>query len=264
MRWNDLLNLMLLFSPDGGGGGDAGAGGGDAGGDAGAAGKAGDAGGGDAGGGDAGGGDQGGGDKGADSGGGDAGDGDTLLGRDAGDQGDKGGDGDAGKPEGDTGAPESYGDFTVPDGWEVDSTHLDMAKPVFKEMGLTQEQAQKVVDLQVQITESQQKQWVETRKSWSDEVRSDPDVGGDKLESNILAVRELIGRAVSKEDAADLWSYFRETGAGNYPPLFRLLTKLANATGEDSFAGPGRQGGKSEEQEFLDSMYPTMKKEASG
>ena len=59
--------------------------------------------------------------------------------------------GDAGKTDDTAGvtgddsqlAPETYADFTLPEGVELDTALLTDAAPLFKELGLTQEQAQK-------------------------------------------------------------------------------------------------------------------------
>src|SRR6266436_2405621 len=46
----------------------------------------------------------------------------------------------------DAGAPEKYGDFKLPDGYQFDQASLDQATTLFKEAGLSQEAAQKMVD----------------------------------------------------------------------------------------------------------------------
>lgn len=259
MRIFDWLDLLMLMNQDGGTGGE-GAGGGEGGGDAGGSG--------DAGGGE-GGGDGGDGGQGGDSGGGDgdAGDaGGSLLGDAVG--GDKGGEsgdgGGEGKPDGGTGAPESYETFTVPEGWSLDEAHLEIAAPIFKEMGLSQEMAQKAVDLQVAIVKKQAEDWSATTAEWASEVKTDKTYGGEHLQGNLQAIGELIQRAASPEDAKDIREFFDSTGYGNYPPLFRLLSRIARATGEDSFEGPGQRGESpaDSEQAFLDDMYPSMKKQA--
>src|SRR6266850_2111484 len=44
------------------------------------------------------------------------------------------------------GAPEKYADFKVPDGFKFDPTALTEAQATFKELNLTKDQAQKLVD----------------------------------------------------------------------------------------------------------------------
>ena len=48
------------------------------------------------------------------------------------------------KPES-SGAPESYTDFSVPEGHTLDAAAIESATPIFRELGLTQDQAQKLV-----------------------------------------------------------------------------------------------------------------------
>lgn len=261
MRLNDLFRLMFLYAEEGAGGGEGeGAGGEGAGGKGGEGGEG--AGGGEGEGAGAG--------EGAGGEGGE-GEGDSLLGRegDGGKPGEgKGDGGDAGKPKGDTGAPETYSEFKVPEGMSIEAGQLEQFSPVAKELGLTQEQAQKLIDLQTGMTQQQAEKFEETIKTWQDEVKADKEFGGTKVDESIQAVREMINRAVSKEDAKALWSMFKDTGYGSYPPLFRLMSKLARSTSEDSFSGPGQKGDTpgSSEQAFHDEMYPTMttKEGASG
>ena len=57
-------------------------------------------------------------------------------------------DADKGDKDKNEAAPEKYEDFKLPEGMEVNTDLLDKATPVFKELNLTQDQAQKMVDLQ--------------------------------------------------------------------------------------------------------------------
>ena len=56
--------------------------------------------------------------------------------------------GDTGDAEGSQTPPDEYADFSMPEGIQLDETMLAEALPVFKELELTQTQAQKLVDFQ--------------------------------------------------------------------------------------------------------------------
>ena len=88
-----------------------------------------------------------------------------------------------------TEAPENYADFSVPEGTTLDAELLNAATPIFKDLGLTQEQAQKLVDFQAQqIEASGQKQadaFNQQLNDWLAESKADPEFGGDDFDKNV-------------------------------------------------------------------------------
>src|SRR5687767_12536146 len=76
-----------------------------------------------------------------------------------------------------TGAPEKYEDFTLPEGIELDQAAMEGFLPVAKELNLTQEQAQKLVDLQTayvkNAADAQAKAWDKQLTEWADAARAD-------------------------------------------------------------------------------------------
>lgn len=146
-------------------------------------------------------------------------------------------------------APEKYEDFTLPEGMEVDESLLNDALPVFKELNLTQDQAQKLVDLQAKTVQEevtkQQDAWKDTMKEWGDQTKSDKEFGGTKFDESLVVMKqgiEAFGNAEFKQ-MLDI------TGVGNHPEMARFLFKVgqvvkehnilhgsSNATGDKSAA----------------------------
>jgi len=182
---------------------------------------------------------------------------DSLLGPK---DGDEPGDGDVPKGDDDAKAPETYAAFEVPDGAVLTEEQVALATPVFKEMGLSQEQAQRVIDLQWANLEQQQEAWATQAKEWVGEVKGDPDMGGAEFSTNVERANAFVERVLGKEDAAALNDLLRSTGVGNFPPLFRFVHRVAGAVSEDSFPGTNRQqqSGQMSEQDKLRRDYPTM------
>lgn len=145
------------------------------------------------------------------------------------------------------GAPDTYTDFKVADGYEIDPEALKEATPLFKELGLTQDGAQKLVDFyakQSQLAaDAPMKLWQDTQKDWVDKIKSDPEIGG-KLD----LVRQTVSKVVDSLDPA-LATEFRQamdmTGAGNNPAFIKVFYSLAKQLTEGSFVkggGPSSQG----------------------
>lgn len=148
-------------------------------------------------------------------------------------------------------APDTYADFKAPDGYEWDKAKLGDATALFKESGLTQEQAQKFMDLYAaDMTKAAQEpynQFVALRNEWRDGIIKDPTLGNgkDNLKPEVLAT---IGRAI---DSLPNASEFREamalTGAGDNPAFVKAFYNLAQRLGEGTAVKGGNPspGGQS-------------------
>ena len=126
------------------------------------------------------------------------------------------------------GAPEAY-ELKAPEGFELDKNTLEKATPLFKELNLSSEQAQKLVDFyavqQKEISEAPLKAWQDTQKAWQDQVKAEY---GNKFPQ----VRADIGRALNALGLpAEQMSAFRQamdlTGAGNNPAFVKVFAAMS-------------------------------------
>ena len=140
---------------------------------------------------------------------------------------------DAGTEDSDTVVPDTYADFTLPEGITLDETALAEAAPLFKELGLNQEQAQKVIDLyakQVQAgSESQVNAFNQLMSDWQDQSKNDKEFGGDKFEENV----KIAQSAVSKYGTPELKQLLEEHGVGNHPEVIRFMVRVGQTLKED-------------------------------
>ncbi|EHW2661084.1 peptidase [Escherichia coli] len=145
------------------------------------------------------------------------------------------------KPEG---APEKY-EFQAAEGVELDTEALKEFEPVAREMNLTNEQAQKLVDVYPKILAGvQQRQveaWQQTTEQWAADVKSDKEIGGDKLPSNLSAAQ----RALDQFGTPELKEYLNTTGLGNHPDLVKTFVKIGKAMSEDGMVTGGNDGQRS-------------------
>ena len=131
------------------------------------------------------------------------------------------------------GAPESY-EFQSPEGsgLETDSSVVQAFSESAKKLDLTQEQAQSVLDEVAPALKQQNDGYIENlRSEWVNSVKSDPEIGGDKLQENL-------GRAIRVLDAygtPELKSLLGETGLGDNPEIIRFLVRTHQDIGEDRF-----------------------------
>lgn len=145
------------------------------------------------------------------------------------------------KPE----VPEKY-EFNKPEGFEgeLDDSALEAFEPLAKELGLTQEQADKLVGIHAesvqkahQAAAEQHSQQMET---WNKELRSDPEFGGANFDANLKSAQ----KAVEQFGVEGLKEALEETGMGNHPALVRTFAMIGKQISEDGFVSGGKSGGK--------------------
>lgn len=145
---------------------------------------------------------------------------------------------DNGQPQG---APEQYADFTVPDGLEIDADVLSDFKVVAKELGLTQEAAQRLIGLQSGLMErmaaEHQRAVAEQFQRWSDDMRSDKEIGGD----NYDAALTTSGKFVEKFGSPEFVALLEDSGLGKNPETIRTFFRAGKALMEDSLVQGGTQ-----------------------
>lgn len=165
-----------------------------------------------------------------------------------------------------TGAPEKYEDFKVPDGYTLDAEVAKEAGTKFKELNLSQGQAQSLIDFYVAKTQEafQQpyKAYEDMRKGWVEEVKAHPEIGG-KLDQ----VKTTVARAIDGLGDAKLASDFRQamdtTGAGDNPAFIRVFYKLAQMVTEGKATDGGKPSPLGQREPGLkpsaaQAMYPTL------
>ena len=163
------------------------------------------------------------------------------------------GDADAGKESSDE-HPDTYADFAMPEGMQLDETALAEATPLFKELGLTQEQGQKVIDLyakQVQAgSQLQTDNFNQLMNDWRTDAKNDGDIGGDKFDENV----KIAQSAVAKYGTPELKQLLEDHGVGNHVEVIRFMVRVGRTLNEDV---PGSTGSaQSKAEDAVSILYP--------
>lgn len=147
------------------------------------------------------------------------------------------------------GAPEKY-EFRAGEGVELDAEALKDFEPVARELNLTNEQAQKLVDAYPKILAGvQQRQadaWQAQTEEWAATVKADKEIGGDKLTANLGVAQ----RALDTFGTPELKEYLNGTGLGNHPELVKAFIKVGKAMSEDGMV-TGKESGQRSAAEVL-------------
>ena len=147
-----------------------------------------------------------------------------------------------------------FADFKVPEGAQAFSPEeLTSFKVLAKDLGLSQEAAQKLVDFdsgrQGKASEALTAQLEEVSSQWRVLAENDKEFGGDKLKESLVNANKALEKFGSKE----LVSVFQDSRLGNHPEVIRFLVRIQKALGEDTFV----TGSPANGAEFsAKSLYP--------
>lgn len=141
----------------------------------------------------------------------------------------------------DTTVPEAY-DLKMPEGVPLDDKLLEAVTPVFKDLFLTNAQAQALTDkftevMQQRVT-AQGENWANTISGWADQAKADKDIGGDNWDATVSTGL----RAVNILGTPELRDYLNASGGGNHPEVIRFMAKVGAMIKEDSPAVGGAEG----------------------
>lgn len=150
--------------------------------------------------------------------------------------------------------PESY-EFEVPEGMELDQGLADAVTPVFKELGLNQEQASKLTSAYAQVKQQEaqqaQEDFNQQLDQWASEIKNDKDIGGEAFDANAAIAR----KAVDELGTPELKDLLDNTGFGNNPHIFKFMLGVGKLLKEDQ-PGSGERATESVSRE--QALYPDM------
>lgn len=157
-------------------------------------------------------------------------------------------DGAQGNPDGSpaakevTGAPDSY-EFKPGDGVVFDGAVIDAFSEVAKELNLTQDHAQLVLDKMAPVLQQRQvEQITAARGEWVNAVKADKEYGGDKLDENLGIAKRALNQFASDEFKGLL----NQSGLGDHPEVLRLFYRVGLSMSEDGVV-QGKVGNATEQ-----------------
>jgi len=144
--------------------------------------------------------------------------------------------GKAGNSEGNAaeapkGAPEKY-EFKAPEGRQFDNEVMSSFSEIAKELNLSQESAQKMLDtVGPKMAQRQAQQIDAMRQEWATTSQADKEFGGEKIAENLTIAK----RALDTFGTPQLRSLLNESGLGNHPELIRFFFRAGKAISEDQY-----------------------------
>lgn len=160
-----------------------------------------------------------------------------------------------GKPDGEKPtAPEKY-EFKAPEGTQLAPEVLGKFEGVARELGLSQEAAQKVVDAMApQIAAAQTAQYEAIKTGWAESAKTDKEFGGDKLNENLATAK----KALDAFGTPELRTLLNDTGLGNHPEIIRAFYRAGQKISGSNFVPGGASGAA--QTSAAATLYPNQAK----
>jgi hypothetical protein len=160
--------------------------------------------------------------------------------------------------------PEAY-ELTAPDGMTIDADLLTEATPIFKEAGLSNEQAQAILPAAKSLVEKTQQSTVQNlidagnqqRKAWLDAAKADAQIGGAKWDASLDSAGRALD-ALGHAEGSEFRTALNETGFGNHPEMIRIFARIGEMVGEDGDFVRADAGAKV--VDTLTDMYPNNRR----
>ena len=130
------------------------------------------------------------------------------------------------KPEG---APEKY-EWAAPEGVTLDESIMGSLSEVAKELNLSQDAAQKLVDKMAPAMAQRQAAQVQAMQAeWRESSSGDAEFGGAKLAENMAVAKKALDAFATPE----FRQLLEQTGMGNHPEVIRTFYRAGKAISED-------------------------------
>jgi hypothetical protein len=150
-------------------------------------------------------------------------------------------------------APEKY-EFKDIEGAAIDSNTLTSFSEVAKELNLSQDAAQKILDKVAPVMAQQQAEAIENLSTqWVQGVQSDKEIGGDKLQQNLAVAK----KAMDTFGTPELRTLLNASRLGNHPEIIRVFYRAGKAISQDNFVAGG-SGSVNGMKDAAKALYPNQ------
>lgn len=149
------------------------------------------------------------------------------------------------------GAPEQY-EFKATEGDVFNPNVIKAYSEVAKELNMTQEAAQKVIDKVGPVMRQQQVDLLQTtHNGWVEAAKTDAEFGGAKFaENGAMAVS-----AINAFGSPTLKQLLNDTGLGDHPEFIRFAYRAAKAISPDKLVTGGKPADDGKELTYAERLY---------
>lgn len=142
------------------------------------------------------------------------------------------------EPDHPAAVPEAYAFANLPEGYEINEQQLSELTPLFKDLGLTQEQADKLIAYDAQralaARDGSEQAAIDQRNAqvgeWEQSLRSDKEFGGTNFDANVAIAQ----KALAEFGSPELSTMLKESGLGSHPEVVRFFHRVGKELAEGS------------------------------
>ena len=150
-------------------------------------------------------------------------------------------------------------EFRSPEGKQFDAEVMTAYSEVARELNLSQEAAQRVLDAMApKMAERQMAQIEAIRTGWAESSKGDKEFGGEKLSENLSVAK----KALDAFGTTELRTLLNESGLGNHPEVIRFMVRAGKAISEDRMVtgtkGAAKPAGPRSFNDFADALYSSQ------
>lgn len=138
-------------------------------------------------------------------------------------------------------------EFKIPDGMKIDEKKMSSFKTVAKELGLTKDQAQKLVDMDAQNIQNADNAFREMQKKWKEDTMKEL---GENAEQKLGEAAAAFKRFGDDEFVKLL----KDTGLENHPAMVRVFRNIGSKLAVDKTV-PGTSNGVKSTMTFEEALY---------
>jgi hypothetical protein len=152
-------------------------------------------------------------------------------------------------------APAEYTEFTEPEGQQMPANVAQLVKETAKELDLTQDQAQKLVELNIKRDQLMHERVNAESTRWLNELPSDKEFGGEKLSENLAIAK----KAIDTFGTPELKKILEQSRLGNHPEFIRAFYRAGKAISQDNRLVAGGSGNTPAKGDAAAALYPNQK-----
>jgi hypothetical protein len=157
--------------------------------------------------------------------------------------------------------PEKY-EFKAPEGTTLAPEAIESFTPIFKELGLDQAGAQKLIDsaapyIQTQVKTAVEASQQESLKVFQDMVKEWGDQSKKELGADYQKKLAVVSKVIDKSGVKDLREMLNQTGVGNHPTMIKFMSWVGEQFSQDTLADSGKKI-SDDPSAVAKKMFPTM------
>jgi hypothetical protein len=126
-------------------------------------------------------------------------------------------------------------------------------KEFVKGKNFSQEDAQKLIDMQTKLANKSMDAWGVTLNEWKESASADKEYGGAEFQANVAVAKH----AIAQFGTPELTNLLNTSGMGNNPEVIRFFYRVGKAIGPDKIMG-GAASSNVPKKSGAELLYPTM------